>query len=139
MIPAIGGTVFVMCFVLWMMFVQSFLTTKYYHSVLHKLDALTSIESQQRQDSWQEVAPKVEMYLKQTKGKFSVGQVNRDHKALNDAVAEASKDARSALQELQKLKSRLYKKTEPLWVALLKFRNDQRLNGDMVHKGYYLH
>ena len=88
----------------WFSFVHTFLTKNFYNETMQDLSKLTSMESQRRQDSWQEVAPKVKAYMEMTKGKFSIGQVTRDHKALDDAVMEASKDARKALQELQKTK-----------------------------------
>lgn len=107
MIPAFGGVGFLLALFVWFAFVQSFLTKNFYNDTMEDLSKLTSMESQRRQDSWHEIAPKVKSYMQTTKGKFSIGQVSRDHKALDDAVLEASKDARKALQELQKLKSRL--------------------------------
>ena len=107
MIPAFGGTLFIVALVLWFSFVQTLLTRNFFTETMKDLSKLTSTESQRRQDSWTEIAPKVRAYMEMTKGKFSIGQVTRDHKALQEAVMEASKDARKALQELQKLKSRL--------------------------------
>ncbi|MDA9951424.1 dynamin family protein [Oligoflexaceae bacterium] len=71
---------------------------------LSKLDQLTSLSNQHREDTWIKIKPNVEKLIASSRKYPPSRQVSRDLKSLIKIRETVSKDARSALVELENLR-----------------------------------
>ena len=100
LLGSIGGGTALAILVLWMMFVRKVSMASFHRKRLAALDNLTPLENQTRQDSWDLIRDLVHDYLKSTEGRYSLNEVRREHKAVQEVYKKGSQEIRSALSEL---------------------------------------
>lgn len=94
-----GGTALIV-FLLWVILLIPYLTSRSHHKALREIDDLTPLENQTRRDCWESVRSLVESYLQKTKGRFSRREVKQEYDAAFNVYEKGSKDIREAINEL---------------------------------------
>ena len=96
----LGGVIAISLLIIWFVFYRFFLRDFNFQKSLQTLDDLTTLEGQQRRDSWSQVKDLVKSYLNKTKGQFRLRPVLLDHRELRSVYQTSSAEARKALNEL---------------------------------------
>jgi hypothetical protein len=95
-----GGGVALAVLVLWMTVIIRVFQSRFHRRHLKDLDALTPLETQTRQDSWEAVRGLAKSFLEKTAGRFSLREVKQDFSIVCRVRDKGSKDVREALNEL---------------------------------------
>ena len=95
-----GGAVAIAIFVLWMLTLMKYFSSKFHRTRLRDMEKLTSLENQTRRDSWEAIRDLAQSYLKKTAGRFSLKEVKRDYAATYNIYAKGSQEIRKSLNEL---------------------------------------
>jgi len=91
-------------FLLWMILVLKFLTARFRRKQIKELDNLTSLDNQTRKDSWQAVKDLTLQFLEKKNGKYSLGKLKKDYRAVRSVFEKGGREIRKALKELAVLK-----------------------------------
>ena len=75
----------------------------FYMRRLAHTDKLTRLDQQDRRESWEVIESAVRSFLEEQQGRYSLKVVRRDIRDLNKACEKASREARSALNELNEI------------------------------------
>jgi hypothetical protein len=95
-----GGAVATAIFVLWMLTLMKYFSSRFHRACLRNLGKLTSLENQTRRDSWEAVRDLAQSYLEKTGGRFSLKDVKREYTATYHIYTKRSQEIRKALSEL---------------------------------------
>lgn len=91
-------------FLLWMALVLKFLTARFRRELLKEVDDLTSLDNQTRKDSWQAVKDLTLQFLEKKNGKYPLGKLKKDYRAVRGIFEKGGREIRKALKELAALK-----------------------------------
>jgi uncharacterized membrane protein YhiD involved in acid resistance len=95
-----GGAVAIAIFVLWVLTLMKYFSSKFHRTRLRDMEKLTSLENQTRRDSWEAIRDLAQSYLKKTAGRFSFKEVKRDYAATYNIYEKGSPEIRKLLNEL---------------------------------------
>jgi hypothetical protein len=91
-------------FLFWLGPPRKYVEKKFRRQQLADLDALTSLDTQTRRDSWDAVRQLVHDYIKKTSGRFSLGTVKYDYTTVRRVYNSGSQEVREALNELANMR-----------------------------------
>jgi len=95
-----GGAVTIAIFVLWVLTLMKYFSSRFHRTRLRDMDKLTSLENQTRRDSWEAIRDLAQSYLKKTAGRFSLKEVKRDYAATYNIYEKGSQEIRKSLNVL---------------------------------------
>lgn len=98
-----GGAAALLCLVLWTMGLRRFFFRRFHKNTLRQLDHLTALTSQTRRESWDAIRDLVQSHLQNTKGRYSLSEVRRQHTAVWKIYQKGSREIREALRQLADL------------------------------------
>jgi hypothetical protein len=101
---AVAGGIVMVCFLFWVMVLMRFLSGRFHRERMRDLDSLTILDNQTRRDSWESIQDLVYGYLRESGGRFAMGEVKRDHSAVKAVFEKGTREIREGLNELSSLK-----------------------------------
>ncbi len=96
----IGGGISAFFLFLWLTVFSPMLANRFHQKQLNKIDELTSLDDQNRQDSWAAVRDITKKYLEKTDGKYSLFYVEDDYSTVKRVLDQGSKEIREAISEI---------------------------------------
>lgn len=100
----IGALVFAVGTTLWSVAALPPALIGFHRRALKNPPALTSLDTQNRQDTWNAVSPLVMGYLERTSGLFKLGEVKKDHATIRKILSRQAKEIREQLSDLGTVK-----------------------------------
>jgi hypothetical protein len=98
-----GGTAFVL-FLIWQTLFKRYGRSRFHRKRLKKIDELTPLTNQTRRDNWEAIKDLVYAYLQKSGGRFSLGEVKREFKAVRMVFDTGARQIRSTLNELANIR-----------------------------------
>jgi hypothetical protein len=99
-----AGSSFLVMMLLWIFVFTRLSLNVHKRTTLNKLDQLTKLGNQHREDTWLRIKPHVQSLIDSSERHEPIRKVSRDMKSLKKISETISKDARAALVELENLK-----------------------------------
>ncbi len=90
--------------ILWVTLIQKLFASPFHRNLLEDIDKLTPLDDQTRKDNWKAIRKSVRSYLEKTAGRYSLGQVKREHKDLRIICETGCPEIREVLKELSAMK-----------------------------------
>lgn len=88
---------------IWGASLRRFLFGRFHNKTLKNMDHLTALKTQTRRDSWDAIRNLVYSHLKNTRGKYSLGDVRYEYSSVWKVYEKGSKEIRESLRELADL------------------------------------
>ena len=85
---------------LWGFALKGMFYNRFHKKILKRIDSLTALKNQTRQDTWHSIRELVLTHLKNTRGKFSLREVRQQYSSVWKVYQKGSKEIREALREL---------------------------------------
>ena len=104
-LPSAAGASSVLFFLIWLNSIQKILMRKNLDLTIETVDSLTPLENQTRKDSWNAIKEIVKKYIKRTKNKSSLWDMQSDFAMVQKISEYGAKDIREALNELSTIKN----------------------------------
>jgi GTPase SAR1 family protein len=99
----ISGGAALLFLTFWSTAPRRFFFKRFHKKIIQNMNALTALNSQTRQDSWEFIRDLVLSHLKSTNGKFSLTEVRQKYTDVWKVYIKGSKEIREALRELEDL------------------------------------
>ncbi len=94
------GGVAVLFWILWAVFIVRQVGLRRHRKLMEDNDNLTPLKNQARRDTWQAVSNRVNEYLKESRGNFSLHEAKGHHQHLTKVCTQGTREVREALKEL---------------------------------------
>jgi GTPase SAR1 family protein len=104
MMYGVGGGAGLFILLVWMSLFKKYALSRFHRRRLKKVDELTPLGNQTRRDNWDAIREMVQAYLKKTSGRFSLGEVKREFKAVRMVFETGAREIRSSLNELANIR-----------------------------------
>ncbi len=98
-----AGATALAAILLWAIGLRGFFYKRFHKRTLKHLDHLTNLNNQTRRDSWEAIRNLVHSHLRNTNGKYSLGDTRYQYSAVWKVYQKGSKEIREALRELADL------------------------------------
>ncbi|MDM8515731.1 dynamin family protein [Desulfobacterales bacterium HSG16] len=98
-LSGVGCGMAIAVFMLWSVITAKFFTPEFHRDMLKRIDELTPLDSQTRQDSWLAIKSLVRSCLKDKKGHFSLKKVKQEYALVKGVRKKGCSEIRDALNQ----------------------------------------
>jgi GTPase SAR1 family protein len=102
-LAGIGASAAAIAMILYGVTMRRFLFNRFQKDILNTIDQLTPLNTQIRRDNWNAIRELLINHVRDTEGRYSLGEVRREYNAVWKVYERGAKDIRDALKELEGL------------------------------------